>query len=398
MEEIHLNRQAIHNAHREVIGYELLFQGGPPPTQNPAYAADQSAQLIVNTLMEIGLENLVGSNKAFLNLSHDYFYHAHPIPMASYQVVLEVSGRCLEDAAVYQELHQLAKRGYTLSLYDYEYNEATAERLDCIDIVKLDIAKHDAQSLKEQSRYYRNHGKRLHVSGLQSDAQQVLCSQLGIEFYQGDYIAPCDTLSLPISHCNRQVLQTLSGISPQEQRAHERVVEAISHDPTLCYKLLRYINCASFSGRTEIHNLHQVVDLMGIATLKEWAQLMLTAQSCEHIQPEQGERALIRATMCRDLALMSGSADADTAFLCGLLSTVHEVMAMPQEEVFDAITLSPAITFALLYGEGSLGHTLQQVTHLEQQEWQQLDTSQIPSDEYHSCYQNALQSARRVYS
>lgn len=391
MEASFITRQAIYNAHREVVGYELLYHDGSTCHATPCSDAEQSAQLIVNTFMGFGLENLVGSNKAFISLSHDFFSHEHPIPMASYQLVLEIPGSCIEDERIYQELRQLSKQGYTFSLYDYEYNEVTAERLDCIDIVKLDIARYDAQQLKEQSRYYRNHGKRLHIKGLETESQQLLCSQLGIDYFQGSLLSPAVTLRSLSSGCNRAVLQAICESGMQDTPGSVTLTGIVAQDAGFSYKLLRYVNCASFAERTEIHTLQQALEIIGSTTIRQWAALLLTAQLQENSNSEPNHRALIRANMCRALAEKKGNTSADEAFLVGLLSTLDEAMGTPLEDLFDSIALTPEIFFALLFGEGVLGHLLLQVKHFEKGEWAQLDTSQLGRDDYDYSYQLALQ-------
>lgn len=393
MEDIFVTKQAIYNSHHEVIGYELLFHDGNSSQANLCSDAEQSAQLITNTFMDIGLENLVGSNKAFINLSHDFFTNDHPIPMASYQLVLEVSGACIEDDHVYQELKQLSKQGYTFSLYDYEYDEATAERLDCIDIVKLDIANYDAKALKEQSRYYRNHGKRIHIKGLESDSQQLLCSQLSIDYFQGDILSTAENVSGHATPCNCEVLQAIAN---EAQKASPDIVslsQLTSQDAVLCYKLLRYINCASFFERSEIQSLQQALELIGIDTLGQWARLILAARTHSATKTPPTKSSLVRANMCRELAHKEGEGYADKAFLTGLLSDLEAQMGAPLENLLDSLALHPDIAFALLFGEGPLGNLLQQVKHFENQEWNELDTRLIAQDEYSSSYQAALHSA-----
>ena len=396
MEDSIVTRQAIYNSHHEVVGYELLFHNGSSCHAYPCSDAEQSAQLIVNTFMGIGLENLVGSSKAFINLSHDFFSNEHPIPMASYQLVLEVSGECIEDERVYQELKQLARQGYTFSLYDYEYNEATAERLDCIDIVKLDMAKymdHGMQGLKEQTRYYRNHGKRIQIKGLETDAQQLFCSQLGIDYFQGSQLSPVESINSKTTTCSSEVLQAIVESVQRQPEDIAALTQIASKDAVLCYKLLRYINCASFSERSEIHTLEQALLLIGSSNLRQWATLMLTSQLAERENSELERRTLIRANMCRGLAEKEGKAIADEAFLVGLLSTLNEALDTPLEDLLDSLALSPDIAFALLFGEGALGHLLEQVKHFEKEEWAELDTTHIDRDDYDNSYQMALSCA-----
>lgn len=392
MEDSVVTRQAIYNSHHEVVGYELLFHNGSSCHAYPCSDAEQSAQLIVNTFMGIGLENLVGSSKAFINLSHDFFSNEHPIPMASYQLVLEVSGACIEDERVYQELKQLARQGYTFSLYDYEYNEATAERLDCIDIVKLDMSKYDIKGLKAQTRYYRNHGKRIQIKGLENAAQEMLCRQLGIDYFQGSQLSPVESVHAKTTTCSREVLLAIAESAAHQPEDFPALATSISRDAVLCYKLLRYINCASFSERSEIHTLEQALRLIGSNNLKQWATLILTSQLAERENSELERRTLIRANMCRGLAEKEGKASADEAFLVGLLSTLNEALDTPLEDLLDSLALSTDIAFALLFEEGALGHLLEQVRHFEKEEWAELDTSHIDRNDYDNSYQIALKN------
>jgi EAL and modified HD-GYP domain-containing signal transduction protein len=389
MEEIFVTRQAIYDSHCEVVGYELLYHDGSACHAYPCTDAEQSAQLIINTFMGIGLENLVGSNKAFISLSHDFFSNEHPIPMASYQLVLEVSGECIKDARVYQELKQLSRQGYTFSLYDYDYDEASAGRLDCIDIVKIDIEKYNTTELKEQTRYYRNHGKRLQIKGLTSDAQQLLCKQLGIDYFQGDLLAPADCIKGHNPACDRSVLQALTSNTAQPADEIAELACIISHDVVLCYKLLRYINCASFSERTAIHTIEQALTLIGSPVLKKWAALLLTAQLDDSPSNTLNTRALVRANMCRDLAQLDTAVPANKAFMVGLLSTLDEALLTPLEDLLDSLALSPDIAFALLFGEGQLGGILQKIKEAELVNGDVFNTLYTDQTEYSINHQTA---------
>lgn len=394
MEEISVTRQAIYNAHHEVVGYELLYTDGHTLGGFPCSDAEQSAHLIAETFIGIGLENLVGSSMAFINLSHDFFSNEHPIPMASYQLVLEVPGTCLEDDKIYAELTQLARQGYTLSVYDYQHNELSRERLDCIDIVKLDMVNNDTQSLKEQSRYFRNHGKRLHIKGIDSDAHQLLCGQLGVDYFQGNlYSSPRKFASKSVACC-RQVLRAIEHHAEQHPDDLATMVQVISQDVGLCYKVLRYINCASFAARSEIQSLQQALKLIGSETLKKWASLLLTASTHLPENATPNTRPLIRAEMCRKMASRYTEIKPDTAYLAGLFSSLHEEMSTPLEDLFDSVSINIDITLALLFNEGQLGHLLQQLIHCEAQDWDALDTSRINVKDCKEGYQLAQHVAQ----
>ena len=55
----------------------------------------------------------------------------------------------------------------------------------------------------------------------------------------------------------------------------DELAGVISHDVGLSYKLLRYINCASFAFRREIDTVHEALVMIGTEMVKKWAILIL---------------------------------------------------------------------------------------------------------------------------
>ena len=64
-------RQAIFDRQRKVYGYELLFRSDAASTVfDGTEAASATMQVLSNTLMSIGVEQLLGGKKAFVNFDH----------------------------------------------------------------------------------------------------------------------------------------------------------------------------------------------------------------------------------------------------------------------------------------------------------------------------------------
>jgi EAL and modified HD-GYP domain-containing signal transduction protein len=67
-----LSRQRICHADLSVFGYELLFRDGAADKANMRDEDEATALVIVDTLMEIGLQQMVGSHLAFVNVSRNF--------------------------------------------------------------------------------------------------------------------------------------------------------------------------------------------------------------------------------------------------------------------------------------------------------------------------------------
>ena len=70
MSDIFIGRQPIFNVDLNVYAYELLFHSSEDQVTVSILDGDiATSQVILNTFVDIGLENLVGRHKAFINLT-----------------------------------------------------------------------------------------------------------------------------------------------------------------------------------------------------------------------------------------------------------------------------------------------------------------------------------------
>ena len=72
MSEVFVARQPIFNRQLQVAGYELLFRGGDAATALVADPEGATASVVLNSFTEIGLERIVGSKPAWVNVSREF--------------------------------------------------------------------------------------------------------------------------------------------------------------------------------------------------------------------------------------------------------------------------------------------------------------------------------------
>ncbi len=60
------DRQSVHTADLGLFGYELLYRTGPVSHAEISDADQATGKLVVSTIMDIGLEQLVGEHRAFM--------------------------------------------------------------------------------------------------------------------------------------------------------------------------------------------------------------------------------------------------------------------------------------------------------------------------------------------
>lgn len=391
MEDIFVARQPVYNRALEVIGYELLFRDREAPTANISDGAEASSRLIINTFMSIGLENIVGSNPAFINMTGDFFLDEQPIPMTPEQVILEIPVQTLQAEKVRRGVGELAQQGYAISLDDFYYDENTAPLLALASYVKLDITNFNAEGLAQQLQLCRQHDVKVTAKKVETLQELELCRQLDFDCYQGYFFCQPDIIKGKNSSYNRGVLLNIVQQLQDPEATMSHLASVITQDVGLSYKLLRYINCATYAIRREIDSVYDALVMIGTETVKKWAILILMSNYNQEKPRELSTVAMIRAHMCELLAHKMGDVAPGQAFTVGLFSTLDAVMDTPMVELLDNITLTSPIKFALLEREGALGDLLTQVISYEKGEWSHLNTATLSHTDYASCYLAAIQ-------
>ena len=154
--QVFIGRQPILDRALNTYAYELLFR---PGVGNQAGFLDgdrATAQVINNALMEIGLDELVGTNLAYINFTRASLLDDFAQLLPADRVVLEV----LEDVEIDEELIQavssLAESGFTIALDDFEYDQKWEPLIPFADIIKFDIRAIGVDHLQDQINLVKN--------------------------------------------------------------------------------------------------------------------------------------------------------------------------------------------------------------------------------------------------
>src|SRR6266849_3187145 len=90
MERVLVSRQPIYRADSTVLGYELLYRDGDSDRASFSDGARATGQVLVNSLMEIGLDELVGRHLAFINFERTLLLNNYCESLPPERVVIEI--------------------------------------------------------------------------------------------------------------------------------------------------------------------------------------------------------------------------------------------------------------------------------------------------------------------
>lgn len=379
MPDFFLGRQPIFDQRLRVMGYELLYRSSDIHGAAVLDGDQATSQVILNSVVEMGLARLVGRHHAFVNLTRNFVLNHDMLPPADGRMVVEI----LEDITVDEELlaavRQLRSRGYLVALDDFVYHPHLQPLVALADIIKIDILALADEALQRHVEVLRNGRVKLLAEKIETKDDLARCRELGFDYFQGYFLCRPSNLHGKRLPANR--LATLSLVSKLQNpdTSLEELEQVIVQDVTLSYKLLRYINSAVFFGRRELSSIREAIIYLGRNAIKGWATL-IALSGIDDNPTALIVTALIRAKMCERLAAALGGADGDAAFTVGLFSALDALMDTPMAELVAALPLADEVNAALLAREGELGRLLIVVLHYERGEWDSIQCPALESD------------------
>lgn len=352
MTEIYFARQPIYNRDLEIAGYELFYrQAADADSADFLDAEIATSQVVLNTVGELGLEQVVGSHKAFINVARDFVVSGYLEMFASPQLVFEVAGSLVVDQQLLEVLQQLHERGYRFVLDDYRDDEANQALLTIVDYVKIDMLVTPQDEVQRMVELLRQRSIVLMAERIETQEVQEFCQALGFDYFQGYHFSQPKVLKFHGVRANQlSVLQLVSKLY-QPDIDLEAIEALIRQDVSLSYKLLRYINSAYFNLPHRIDSIQRAIVLLGTRNVRAWATLVSLANIDNH-RSDLITIALERAKMCELLAAAMGIKQKESGYTVGLLSVLDAMTQAPMANVLATLPLDEDINEALLRHEG----------------------------------------------
>lgn len=395
--DIFVGRQPILGPNLKTIGYELLYRNCEVDSANFSDDGIATAQVLLNAYLDIGLEHVVGSHLAFLNIPKQFLLENHCEALPKNRVVLEILENVEPSPHVLDALASLSQQGYTIALDDFVFHDRFRPFLELADIVKIDVLGKSPEQLQQEVRQLRNYRVRLLAEKVESREVFETCKQIGFFYFQGFFFYRPDIVRGRHIPGNRAALLELLGNIQNPHISFERLVEFIRNDLSLSYKVLRYVNSASLGLPRRMECIEQAACMVGIDRIRTWATLIIMAT--EKDQPmELLVIALVRAKMCEKLGHSLSAHSPEKHFTMGLLSVLDALYEASMEDIVKNLPLPDDILDALTSGTGPMGTVLNCVKAYEQGEWLELKHLQLPPATIRDFYVEAIDWANHFSS
>src|SRR5215471_12187872 len=161
MERVLVSRQPIYREDMAELGYELLFRNSDKNQASFSDGDEATAEVIVNTFMDIGLDAMVGPAMAFINFDRNLILGNYCDCLPHDRVVLELLEKGTPDTSLLRKLQALRTAGYLIALDDFSVKASSKPLLEVANFVKIDIAAGDWAAVERALTLARKHSAQL---------------------------------------------------------------------------------------------------------------------------------------------------------------------------------------------------------------------------------------------
>lgn len=368
MPDVFVGRQPIFDRALDVVAYELLFRSSDTNWADITDGEYATSQVVHDAFMEIGLESLVGSKRAFINLTRDFILQDYTAVFPTDRVVLEVLENIVIDAELIEAIRALSRQGYTIALDDFVFDENLHPLVEVADIVKVDVLALARPALRQNVARLRQYDVKLLAEKVETRDELAYCQELGFDYFQGYFLCEPDIVKGQRSPANRLAVLRLLAKLQEAETTLAQLEAIIRQDVSLSFKLLRLVN-ADPSLPHQIESIHQALLHLGTKFITAWASLIMLADIGDKPH-ELMVTALIRGKMCELLAGSQHLPDKERFFTVGLFSVLDAMLDSPMADIVASLPLTEDVAQALLTYEGVVGTTLRSVLAYERNNWE----------------------------
>ncbi len=341
-------RQAIFDRDRRVYGYELLFRSDAGRNEfDGTEAGLATRQVLANSLLVIGLENLVGTKKAFVNFGRGALVQGWYASLPQANTVIELLETVEPDSEVLEACRKLRDQGYQIALDDFVLRPGYEALLEIANLVKIEVQSLSRPQHELLLRSCKARGLQTLAEKVETYEEFNWTKQSGYDYFQGYFFArPVLVRGRKIPAAKLHCLRLLQEAQRQELD-FDRMETLILEDVSLSYQLLRYVNSPLFTLTSTIRSIRQALLFFGETELRKWIALATLARTAEDKPSELIRHSLVRARFCEAMARIAKKSLEQSAFLTGLFSLLDALMDRPLAETLSEIHLAPEIMLVL---------------------------------------------------
>jgi c-di-GMP phosphodiesterase len=372
-------RKAIFDQQRHLWGYELFCVGNTDesPTGIPV-AADVPVSVAAST--GAGLQQLVARRlRVMIALSEKNVLddRVYALPPACTTVLIGESTFARDGVAA--RLEQLKGDGFAVAVPGFTARPECGLLYRQADIIGVTVTGRTPAELAELLAEIGRHQALPMACDVPDAGSVVACRELGFRLFQGAFSKEPEIVRLRRVSSGQIARFNLLKLIGADDPDLGDIATQIQGDATVSFRLLTYLNSASFNLANRVNSISQAIGLLGWRRVRTWLRVVLLSDINQ--TAAQADLLRLASQRARFLEVIATryaywGFDPESMHLLGLFSLLDAMMGMPMPEVVGYLPLDSSLKAALC-GEPDSEYLplLQLVRDLEDARWAEVDAA-----------------------
>ena len=373
--DVFVARQPIFDRKKRIYAYELLFRTGMANAFPDLDGETATSSLLSSSFFTVGIEQISGGNKAFINFTEDLLLKGTPSMFPAGNIVVEVLEDVNPTEEIIESCKNLVAKGYDLALDDFVFTEEWRPLVKISKIIKIDFRLTEMDEIERIVETIKPYGCRLLAEKIETYDEFKQALDMGFVYFQGYFFAKPEVLkNKDIPSSKLTLLQLITEINRTEFDV-DNLERLINQDVSVSFKLLKYLNSAFFYRVQPISSIRQAITFLGERGVRQFVSLIATSKLSESKPSELIRTSIIRARMLELMAENLGKANSSEFFMLGLFSLIDAMLDNSMSYLMKQLPLTDVVKEALSVRTGKMIPFLQAIEFYESGKWEEFESN-----------------------
>jgi len=271
-------RLSVFDIKKNLWGYELIYMpANGVKTTDSKQEEVITADLVSDTF--ITLEKIMDKKKKLMvNFSRQNLLDNLPYALPPGRTVVKLTDPANLPDSLIQVLEKLKESGYQIAItWTKDHNSCKAV-FKLADIICLDISDMGLPNLMSIYRAAAPYDSQILANSVDDKTKFDICYKAGFSFFQGSFFKlPEDVSVKKVLSGTISRFQLMEAIE-QKDPDFSKLAATIQADVAISFRLLSYLNSASFGFRQKIVSIKDAITMLGWQNLKNWLRVVLLTE------------------------------------------------------------------------------------------------------------------------
>jgi len=375
--DVFIARQPIFDRNLHIYGYELLYRQGQDNSFSGIDDNRATVELIYNSFVVFGMQDLTDDTKAFINFSKDLVDSDIPSLLPNRNVVLEI----LEREEVAQSTVEACKRvkemGYLVALDDFVFDQSYLPLIETADIIKIEYPVINEELQRKLIKEFHTKVKFV-AEKIETREEFQRAYEMGYDYFQGYFFSkPSIINSKEIVSLNSNILKIIQELKMPEP-SYAVIGNIVQSDLGLTYKIFKLANSIYLGTKNKINSIPQALAHLGLKELYRWSSIIMLKDLQNIENAELIKLSLIRGKLMELLASELGDKMSSSEFFfTGMFSSIDILLNKSMEQVLKGLSLPDHVKLALLGQDNKQRRLLDFIIDFENAQWSKVENQNL---------------------